>query len=679
MESTPLLQLLQGPFNFLRPDMEEVRRLVPELERALPTPRPIYLVDESATPIHGFPILQSQGMEGLRKALGQLLLAEETAQVAAARRDTFDRKNYAMAWERYAVLLSRAVENATISSYGRQYPAVFWLHHSLEIARVLKDTPRRILRIDSDLGRRQGDAIKYRILDRYLDRVLSTTYEIVQKVAGATEEVEEELFPRLLTRMRDNVLVFTEDYIGRDLGELGSYFTGSLRIDARDFRQRLDDLGRWHASHLESDRELRSVVTNLLRHDPKSDPRDLLIRPGYVSYLSNLKAYTAANTTKLLPPHLVQVWESLLVKLKEFELFHSFRKSLVPVEPTETGFLARETPGARTGGSPVRLSYATRPLDFLEPWVVDPRVERFGMIYDISDFSQTLSVLHRAGTASQDDAFRSMFRFQRRINRLALAHRVKLEKYLGDGAFYSCREALKLLLCSVQIQQLYDEALREGFPFDRGMRVALNYGSYRLIPMGSGRPGEAERYEFFGPGLVELSRLTTGKGTQEIEEVKTMLINQGFSSTKVHDFFAPLSEKNVDVVDKKEESRRFYAYLNRNGTLHNNGMVATAPYMQRLENELGPPGGNRLLRASDGERVYVLLEVTDGGAPVWVGVRKLGMAQLKGLEKLAVYELVEGKTLDPGSYQEIRGETLGSAIEKEFASGAMGRRLAAGL
>ncbi|HEX3131781.1 MAG TPA: hypothetical protein VH394_30875 [Thermoanaerobaculia bacterium] len=668
MDSTSLLHLLQGPFNFLRPDMEEVRRLVPELQRALPTPRPIYLEDETATPIHGFPILQSQGMDGLRKALGQFLLAEETAQVAAARRDTFDRKAYAMAWERYVALLAKAVENATISSYGRQYPAVFWLHHSLEIARVLKDTPRRILRIDSDLGRRQGDAIKYRILDRYLDRVLSTTYEIVQKVAGATEEVEEELFPRLLTRMRDNVLVFTEDYIGRDLGELGSYFNGSLRIDPRDFRQRLDDLGRWHAAQLESDRELRSAVTNLLRHDPKSDPRDLLIRPGYVSYLSNLKAYNAA---KLLPPHLVQVWESLLVKLKEFELFHSFRKSLVPVEPTETGFIARETPGARTGASPVRLSHATRPLDFLEPWVVDPRVERFGMIYDISDFSQTLSVLHRAGTESQDDAFRKMFRFQRRINRLALAHRVKLEKYLGDGAFYSCREALRLLICSVQIQQLYDEALREGFPFDRGMRVALNYGAYRLIPMGSGRPGETERYEFFGPGLVELSRLTTGKGTQEIEEVKTMLINQGFSATQVHSFFAPLAGKNLDVVDKKEESRRFYAYLNRNGTLHNNGMVATAPYIQRLEKEIGE---RKLLRASDGERVYVLLEVEDGGSSVWVGMRKLGMAQLKGLEKLAVYEVVQGSTLDPGSYQEIRGESLGAAIEKEFTSGALSRR-----
>ncbi len=668
MESTPLVQLLQGPFNFLRPDMEEVRRLVPELHRALPTPRPIYLEDESATPIHGFPILCSANMDALGKSLGQFLLAEEGAQVAAARRDTIDRKAYAQSWERYCLQLSRAVENATISSYGRQYPAVFWLHHSLEIARILKDTPRRILRIDSELGRRHGDTIKFRILDRYLDRVLATTYEIVQKVAGATEEVEEELFPRLLTRMRDNVLVFTEDYIGRDLGELTSYFNGSLHIDGRDFRQRLAAVEAWHAAQLQTDPELRSLAANLLRHDLKGDPRDLLIRPGYISHLASHKAYNAA---KLLPPPLVQVWESLLVKLKEFELFHSFRKSLVPVDITETTVTARETPGSRSGAAPVRLSYATRPLDFLEPWVVDPRVERFGMIYDISDFSQTLSVLHRAGTESQDDAFRKMFRFQRRINRLALAHRVKLEKYLGDGAFYSCREAVKLLICSLQIQRLYDEALREGFPFDRGMRIALNYGAYRLIPMGTGRAGEGERYEFFGPGLVELSRLTTGKGTQEIEEVKTMLINQGFSPGHVHGFFAPLAEKDVDVVDKKEESRRFYAYLNRNGTLHNNGLVATAPFMQRLEKELGL---RTLHRATDGERVYVLLDVEDGGVAATFGVRKLGHAQLKGLEKLPVFELVDGGGLDPASHQEIRNETLGPAIERVFTSGSLSRK-----
>jgi hypothetical protein len=127
----------------------------------------------------------------------------------------------------------------------------------------------------------------------------------------------------------------------------------------------------------------------------------------------------------------------------------------------------------------------------------------------------------------------------------------------------------------------------------------------------------------------------------------------------------------VDVVDKKEEARRFYAYLNRNGTLHNNGMVATSAYMQLLEKELG---SRTLLRASDGDRVYVLLEVEDGGAKLMFGARRLGLAHLKGLEKLAVFELVDGRSLDLASYQEMRGETLSSAIEKVSTSGAMARR-----
>lgn len=661
MKPTSIVQLLIGPFNFLRPDPEEVRRLFPDQNRALPLPRAIFLEDETATPVHGFPVLASEGMASLREALRIYVLAEETMQVAALRREPHDLKAYGAAWERYRALLARAVDNATISSYGRQYPAIFWLHHSLEVARLLKETPKRILRADSEIGKRHGDAIKYRIFDRFLDRVLSTTYDLVQKVAGDTEEVEEEIFPRLLTRMRDNVLIFTEDYIGRDLAELGSYFNGSLRIDGRDLRTRIEELGRWHADHLTRNRELRNMAAHLLGDGSTPDSRDLLLRPGYATFLTTLKEY---NPTRLLPPNLVPVWESLLLKLKEFELLHALRKQIITVEPRPDGtFLTREKLGLGPAGrGDLCLSSATRPMDFLAPWVVDPRVERFGMIYDISDFSQTLAMLHRAGNESQEEAFRTMFRFQRRINQLALHYRTKMEKYLGDGAFFSSREALNLLICSVHVQRYYVQSVQEGLPFDRGMRIALNYGSYRLIPL-SGGPEEGERYEFFGPGLVELSRLTTGKATQEIDEVKTMLINQGFDGLEVHRFFAPLAEKNVDTVDKGEEARRFYAYLNRNGTLHNNGMVATHLYMARLEKEIGP---RQLRRGVEGNRSYVLVELpgTDG---MVVGVRKLGMAHLKGLEKLAVYEIVDAATLDPATFQPFEGSFLVAALDREFA------------
>src|SRR3954451_8597412 len=622
MSTTSLLQILPGPFNFLSTDPEEVRRLLPDLPRALPMPRPIFLEDESATPIQGFPVLLSAGLLDLRAALRDLLDAEEAVQVAGLRREGHDVKAHTQAWDRYTTLLCRAVENATISSYGRGYPAVFWLQHSLDVARLLKDVPRRILRRDSEIGRRHRDAIKYRILDRFLDRVLSTMYDLMARLAVITEEGEEELFPRLLTRLRDNVLLFTEDYIGRDLAELGSYFAGSLRIDGRDLRRRLEELSRWHFEQLATDPGLRAAVTHLLKADPRSVGRDLLVRPGYLAYLSTLKSYDPA---RLLPPALVPVWENLLLKLKEFELIHALRRLIVPIEVRDGVIWGRDLPpGRAVPGGELRLSNATRPLDFMEPWVVDPRVERYGMIYDISDFSSTLSVLHRAGNDSQDGAFLAMFRFQRRINRLATSHRAKLEKYLGDGAFYSSREATNLLLCSIQLQRHYVAAVREGLPFDRGLRIALNFGPYRLIPMSS-RPEEGERYEFFGPGLVELSRLTTGKATQEIDEVKTMLINQGYPEATVHRFFSPLSSKNVDVVDKIEEQRRFYAYINRNGTLHNNGMVASGAFIGHLERELSR---YPLYRGTEGDRSYVFMALEDAGAKLSLGFRKLGMAHL---------------------------------------------------
>src|SRR3954470_15847617 len=458
MNPTSFLQMLQGPFNFLRSDPDEIRRLLPDLQRLLPMPRPIFLEDENATPMQGFPISLSRGLLELRAALAAYIAAEESVQVAGLKREAHDVRAHTQAWERYVSLLSRAVENSTISSYGRQYPAVFWLLHSLDLARLLKEVPKRILRRDSEIGRRHGDAIKYRMLDRLLDRTLATIYDLVQRVAGATEEVEEELFPRLLTRLRDNVLLFTEDYIGRDLSELTSYFNGSLAIDGRDLPRRLEELSRWHFEQLATDPGLRAAVSHLLKADPRNGGRDLLVRPGYLAYLSTLKSYDPA---RLLPPALVPVWESLLIKLKEFELIHALRRLIVPIEVRDGVMVGRELPQARTvpGSGELRLSPATRPLDFMEPWVLDPRVERYGMIYDISDFSATLSLLHRAGNDSQEGAFLAMFRFQRRINRLALSHRAKLEKYLGDGAFYSSREATNLLLCSIQLQRYYVEAV----------------------------------------------------------------------------------------------------------------------------------------------------------------------------------------------------------------------------
>lgn len=672
MNALGFLQLLAGPFNFLRIDAAELRRVAPDYERTLPVPRPIYLEDEGATPILGFPVAASERMEMLRTALRQFLAAEEAVQISVLSREVLDRKVHTQAWERYRSLLSRALENATISSFGRQFPGSFWLYHSIEIARFLKETPRRVLRQDSELGRRYGDQIRYRVLDRYLDRVLQTTYEVVQKVAAATEEVEEELFPRVLTRMRDNVLIFTEDHISHDFAELSVYFSACLRLDGREFRQRYDELVRWHDEQLAADRELAATASHLLGVEAaaggaRGPARDLLIRPGYVTFLATRKAW---NPGRLWPPDAVHVWESLLEKLKEFELLHGLRRAFLTVEKQGDRWLAKDpaaaarlSSGGAGSGGPLAVSPATRPLDFLEPWVVDPRVERFGLIYDISDFSQTVSLLQRSGEGSQDEAFRMMFRYQRRVNRFAQSRRVKLEKYLGDGAFYSSREATRPLLAAIHTQRAYAHALTEGFPFDQGLRIALNHGHYRLIPMGTSGPLGGERYEFFGHGLVELSRLVTGKTTREVEDIKNLLLHFGYPAQAVERFFEPLQRRDVEMVDKSEESRPFYAYLDRNGSLINQGIVATQAFVAKLSRERGV---REMHRASEGERIYCVAVFDDGAEKLPIGFRPLGGAQLKGLDELFVYEVIDAAPLPSAAWLPLPPGDLLATLDREL-------------
>lgn len=660
----PLIQLLTGPLNFLVKSPEELRRLIPDFERSVPTPQRIYLEDESSTPILGFPILSTPELTALDQALEAYVIQEEEVELAVLQRSSFDSSAFQGTWERYRQLLSRAAENVTTASYGRNFPTVFWLWHSWAMARVFKETSKRMLRRDLTYGRDHGDDLKYRVYHKVMDRVLNLTYDLVNRLSRDTEEVEEQLFPSLVSRMRDNVLIFTEDHVSPNLAELGSYFAGCLRLDGRDFRTRLVRAIEWYGDAVKRDAEL-SAVAGLLGFDKLEDPRLHLNRPGYLTYLAGRPDF---DPTQLLSRQQVQVWEHLLVKLKEFELMHSLRRSMVLVERKGETLLGRDRIGTRSATPNIGrvLSPATRPLDFMAPWVVDPLVARFGLIYDISEFTETVTRLRRSGQLEQDRSFRMMFRFQRRVNRIASQNRAKLEKYLGDGAFYSSREARHLLVLAIQIQRAYREALERGFPFSKGLRIGLNHGQYRLLPIQIGAQSEGERYEFFGHGVVELTRLTTGKATREIEEIKTLLVIQGYPETTVNRFFAPMTQTNVDIIDKEEESRSFYAYINHNGSLVNEGIVATADFVSRLADE---KPFSRIFRLVDGRRTYVAVKVETGASSLLVGIRKLGVAQLKGLDRLPVYEIVDASVWGDNTLMELRAAELTEMIEREFSAG----------
>ncbi len=653
------LDVASGSLNFLKRTDEELRRVMPDAADVLPEPQRIFLEDENATPLLGFPILTDTRSEHLRTALDSYLEQETRVQMAMFGTQAIETKARDSAWHSYRELLVRITENTTRSSFGRRYSDIFWLYHSIAISRLFKELPRRVGRIDVEVGRKNGDVIKYEVFERFLDRVLATTYDTVHSVATETEEEQRGLFPRLLDKMRGNVLILTEDHIGPDMSELRTYFRGCLQIDAGTFRRRIDYLHHWHRAMLEADSTLRSLAAHVTSLDPMVDPDRLLRRPGYLAFLAEHRGY---DHERLPDERSRRIWESLLEKLREYELLLSLRKLVIPVRREEKDLVC-QAPNLRSRGflsRTVTLSDSTRPFEFQTPWVVDPLVRRFGLIYDIAEFSSIVSLLKYSGRREEDQSYRSIFRFQRRVNQMARIHHLKLEKYLGDGALYSGRDPLRLLATAIHVQRFYRRAIRERFPFDRGIRMALNYGQYRLLPIEEGVHDTERRYEFFGYGIIELSRLVTGKASHAIETVKRMLLSLGYEADEVEKFFRPLLERRVDLVDTREEARELYAYVNQSGELINEGIVATDRFIEQIdpEGELAP-----YFLGVDGPRKYAVLEVKEAGGKVAVGVRRLGTPSLKGLEATAIYELVDADPWDLKAMMTLRSDNLTAALE----------------
>lgn len=673
MQPFSFLDRSSATFTFLHRDEEELRRVMPDAADILPVPQRIFLEDEDATPLLGFPVLTSERTQKLRQVLESYLEEEVRVQTGMFRSGAIETKARDQAWRSYRDMLVQITENTTRSSFGRRYCDIFWLYHSIAVSRLFREMPARVRREDLETGRAHGEAIKYQVFDRYLDRVLTVTYDTVQRVATETEEDQIGLFPAILNKMRDNLLILTEDHISPDLTELAPYLKGYLEIDPADFKRRVKRLHDWHRACIEGDRELRLYASYLTRFDPGDNPDELLRRPGYAGFLAGRKGYSAE---RLLDAKQIRVWESLLVKLKEFELLLALRRLIIPIREQE-GDLVCQAPNFRGGGflsRSVKLSESTRPFEFMTPWVIDPLVRRFGLIYDIADFSAIVSMLKYTGRRDEDQSYQSIFRFQRRVNQMARLHRLKLEKYLGDGALYSGRHPRRLLATAIHLQRFYKQALRERFPFDRGMRIALNYGQYRLLPIEEGLTDKERRYEFFGHGIIELSRLVTGKATHAIETVKRMLLSFGYSADEVERFFRPLVERRVDLVDETEQARDFFAYISQTGALINEGIVATDRFIARIDPD-GDAAPYRL--ALDGPRRYVALCFEEATSRLMVGLRRLGTANLKGIESTIIYEIVDGGGWEFDELPRLQSPNLNAALETISRSEELIRRSAA--
>jgi hypothetical protein len=604
-------------------------------ETLLPQPYKMFLADETQPPVLGFPVADSPVVKDLEQKLDRWL-GEELAWQINRTGNAANKEKAQAAFTSYVTQLMKAAENALLSNLVGDYFGIFWLVHSFDLARHFSNIPRRVSAIDMQAGRTLGETLKYRVYNRWVTETREQMTQVAAKAASLLEG-EEQRALQFFRLLQDDVLILTEEFIGPDLRELRSFVTGYLRRDFQSFRDSVERVRTTATDLLQKERTFRAALPLFGANPDQGITLALILDPRFEAFLFDHPAVqNAISREDREQLHLIAR------RIREFSVLNQLRRGIAWMTHLHDGQIV---PADKRGGQ--AFSRSTRPLDFGRPGVVDPMVHRFGMIYDISKFSETLGNIRRGGEKEEIRSYRQMLLFQRKLDAIAQRHLLQFEKFLGDGAFYTTRRALRLVRAAIEIQRFYAEMKKKGFAFNKGLRIALNYGYYRLLPMRTSLDSNEKITEFYGPGIVELSRLTTGKATKEIEEIASFLVSHGFDQAKVQVFFAPLSS-GVDMVDHAQQAREYYAYLDGNGHLVNEGIVASLPLLQELSSELAQEA-QQLYRVRSAFGTYIGFAPAISGVE-FAGVRHLGVVQLKGLDKIEVGELV---AFGPGEAEEI--------------------------
>lgn len=623
-----------------------IEELFPKI--SLPQPMKIFPADETLPPLLGFPLVETNVMKELDAKLDRWLTEEVQWQTA---RTPQGKEKAQLAFTAYVTPLMRVAENALLSNVLSDYHGVFWLAHSFDLAKHFATINRRISVFDTQAGKSQGDALKYRIYSKWATDTRELMSQLTAR-AAATLDGEEQRALAFFRLLQDDVLIFTEEFIGPDLRELRSYVGGYLRRDFQSFRDGFEKLRSIASDLMQRDRTFRAALPLFGVNPDQGVTVALLLDARFQTFLFDNPAVQNATTREDR-----EQFSMITKRLREFAVLNVMRRGIQWMSVAPDDHIV-----STDKRSSMVFSRSTRPMDFGRAGVVDPMIHRFGLIYDISAFSETLGNIRRGGGKMEVSSYRQMLLFQRKLESIAERHKLVFEKFLGDGAFYTTRRALKLTRAAVEIQRFYSEMKRKGFAFNKGLRIALNYGYYRLLPMKAGEDGDRIT-EFYGPGIVELSRLTTGKANKEIEEIAAFLVARGYDQSKVTAFFAPLA-RGVDVIDHTQHAREFYAYVNANGNLINEGIVGSFAFLQELSSELAAEG-QRLYRLKAAWDTYIGFEPTIPGVE-FLGARLIGMVQLKGLDNIDVGEIVP---FAPGEVEATpidAGEALVMLLRQEF-------------
>jgi hypothetical protein len=599
--------------------------LFPALAMSLPAPFPIFGRDEDRVVTWGYPMLLSEGILKLRRDLDTLVEAEMDYRLQTPSGNGDDKRRMMAQRDRYHKSISAILENVFMNDYHRGLVDLFLLFHSHEVCRALSKVQKSPARPRDSRGSSGPEHLRQGIATVIADLLRRAALTAVDRLKQLAEvQVTPALTPLLGIICQDHLLL-SESRPPGQLTQLSGFLQSRFRQDAtaltaanRDSLDRLRDI-----VHRQPE------VGNLLRLAVGSSLK--LERPESLLEPRLLDAIRAAGLADRLHLSVVQMdlLRDLGLRLKTFELLAALRRRVLSMQKQGVALVL-------TGpSSATPIAKTTRPYDFTAPGVIDSAVRRFGLIYDLSNFTTVLEEVRKAGRMAEERALQFMYVFQNRLEAIRLRRRLTFEKFLGDGAFYTSRRALRVIAAACEIQHVYEQLRNIGFPFNHGVRIALNYGFFRLLPMLHPGP-QANRFEFFGHGIVELARLTTGKSAREVSDIAEFLIHSGYDPGEVDLFLSPLSTARGG--NQQISTRPYAATIDGHGELVNEGIVVALPFIEELELEMAIED-LALVTIDAAEWVFFPID-PDLPDTLYVGLRYLGVARLKGLPPQELAEAV---------------------------------------
>ncbi len=611
------------------------------LAERLPHPYWLYGDDEVRPVALGFPLKVSRDWESFNRQLSRLVFTEAAYRLALLCAEPFDKAGLVEQRRAVAETFSQALENALTHDHGQRLPELLWLVITRETAAAISHAVRDATPKVPPEKRDEADIIRLTIAER-----LSEIFRRAEVDANGRLERRDSRPPAVDATsvaevLRRDLLPWAFDELGDSLLGLAPYVERSLRLSRPHFTRLVTEVAPRVERLLTRDSNFRLALSLSEKDLEALSAQRLLLHPAVLSLLPH---WQHAEAPALIAQELgvLQRLEGILTR---FEVVAALRRAIFPVTVQDQQIITR------LGTQFVTLSSGTRPLDFTHPGVTDSAVLRYGLLYDLADFTHQLEDLRRRGRQWEQQGLLLMTKFLQQVEEIRAKHRLKFEKFLGDGAFYSARSARPVLLAAAELRILYERLRRQGFPFDRGLRLAANVGTYHLVPMALGK-GTRPHFEFFGHALVELVRLTTGKTTKEVDDITDFLLAAGYDINRVLEFLEPV--RHESRIPEHARERPYAAYLAENGELANLGCVVTEAFLHDLDRELGEVP---LLR-TEAYGVQWLLLPFDPARPEkpWIGLRLLGTARLKGIDPGPLAEMVvldqppeDSETIKPGT------------------------------